>query len=288
VSVDGTHLGHNLPDGTGNRYCINIVSVAGPPPTQGAIGTVPQLEAASVLQQEGAEDVRDVPISVGTLQSPLRNRYWAVRHGQSEANAAGVISSDPATGSTIHGLTALGKSQAREAAVTLMEAIGPDRIPDVLLYSSNFTRARQTAAEIGDDLEGRLGLELGSLQVNIEIGLRERCFGELDGEYNNVTLAKYKRFCSAEMKDATYGAYGVESVDDVCRRVKGVIETLEGRHSGKDIVLASHGDTLQILQTFMAGVDPRSHGSFRFRNGEVRRLLLADTAMTPPVPMTNV
>merc|ERR1711971_471108 len=23
VSVDGTHLGHNLPDGRGNRYCIN-------------------------------------------------------------------------------------------------------------------------------------------------------------------------------------------------------------------------------------------------------------------------
>eukprot|EP00656_Telonema_subtile_P043415 TRINITY_DN49779_c0_g2_i2.p1 TRINITY_DN49779_c0_g2~~TRINITY_DN49779_c0_g2_i2.p1 ORF type:complete len:201 (+),score=16.80 TRINITY_DN49779_c0_g2_i2:141-743(+) len=31
VSVDGTHLGHNLPDGSGNRYCINLVSVAGRP-----------------------------------------------------------------------------------------------------------------------------------------------------------------------------------------------------------------------------------------------------------------
>lgn len=31
VSVDGTHLGHNLPDGKGNRYCINLVSVAGKP-----------------------------------------------------------------------------------------------------------------------------------------------------------------------------------------------------------------------------------------------------------------
>lgn len=29
VSVDGTHLGHNLPDTKGNRYCINLVSVAG-------------------------------------------------------------------------------------------------------------------------------------------------------------------------------------------------------------------------------------------------------------------
>jgi len=31
VSIDGTHLGHNLPDSKGNRYCINLVSVAGRP-----------------------------------------------------------------------------------------------------------------------------------------------------------------------------------------------------------------------------------------------------------------
>jgi len=31
VSVDGTHLGHNLPDKKGSRYCINLVSVAGRP-----------------------------------------------------------------------------------------------------------------------------------------------------------------------------------------------------------------------------------------------------------------
>lgn len=31
VSLTGTHLGHNLPDRTGNRYCINLVSVAGYP-----------------------------------------------------------------------------------------------------------------------------------------------------------------------------------------------------------------------------------------------------------------
>lgn len=31
VSVDGTHLGHNLPDSSGSRYCINLVSVAGRP-----------------------------------------------------------------------------------------------------------------------------------------------------------------------------------------------------------------------------------------------------------------
>mmetsp|Transcript_6004 Transcript_6004/g.6137 ORF Transcript_6004/g.6137 Transcript_6004/m.6137 type:complete len:217 (-) Transcript_6004:206-856(-) len=31
VSLTGTHLGHNLPDGSGNRYCINLVCIAGNP-----------------------------------------------------------------------------------------------------------------------------------------------------------------------------------------------------------------------------------------------------------------
>ena len=35
VSVDGTHLGHNLPKNGRNRYCINLVSVAGRPESGG-------------------------------------------------------------------------------------------------------------------------------------------------------------------------------------------------------------------------------------------------------------
>jgi peptide methionine sulfoxide reductase MsrB len=31
VSTKGTHLGHNLPDSKGNRYCINLVCIAGSP-----------------------------------------------------------------------------------------------------------------------------------------------------------------------------------------------------------------------------------------------------------------
>lgn len=31
VSTAGTHLGHNIPDDKGNRFCINLSSVAGQP-----------------------------------------------------------------------------------------------------------------------------------------------------------------------------------------------------------------------------------------------------------------
>ena len=31
VSIGGTHLGHNIPDSLGNRYCIDLVSISGNP-----------------------------------------------------------------------------------------------------------------------------------------------------------------------------------------------------------------------------------------------------------------
>ena len=34
VSMAGTHPGHNIPDEQGHRYCINLCSVAHPPPVK--------------------------------------------------------------------------------------------------------------------------------------------------------------------------------------------------------------------------------------------------------------
>ena len=90
----------------------------------------------------------------GIVEPPAacRNTYWCVRHGQSTANVANVISSDPVVGSTTHELTELGKDQARDAGAALYDALAarsPTEAPDlerVALYSSNFTRARETSA----------------------------------------------------------------------------------------------------------------------------------------------
>ena len=40
---------------------------------------------------------------------------------------------------------------------------------------------------------------------------------------------------------------------------------LQARYEGKHIVLTSHADTLQIAQMWLAGVDPRTFSSFRFK-----------------------
>ena len=56
VSVDGTHLGHNLPDRAGNRYCINLVCVAGSPP--------------ALAEDGGARD------TAGESGPVVRDGYW--------------------------------------------------------------------------------------------------------------------------------------------------------------------------------------------------------------------
>jgi len=92
--------------------------------------------------------VKDTPLAVlPPRKEDLKNRYVGLRHGESEANLLGVISSDPLVGSTTHGLTSEGKAQARRAATSLLDIVGRERVNDIVFVSSRFTRARQTALE---------------------------------------------------------------------------------------------------------------------------------------------
>jgi broad specificity phosphatase PhoE len=52
---------------------------------------------------------------------------------------------------------------------------------------------------------------------------------------------------------------GVETAAAVLDRVAGLVAGLERGYSGRDILLVSHGDTLQILQAGFAGIDPSRH-----------------------------
>jgi len=47
VSLDGTHLGHNLPDHLGNRYCINLVCIAGEGQTSVSYAPSVEVDAAA-------------------------------------------------------------------------------------------------------------------------------------------------------------------------------------------------------------------------------------------------
>jgi len=72
-----------------------------------------------------------------------RNNYYLLRHGQSEANVAGLIVSGE-EGLTRYGLTAQGRKQATAAAQQLQSLLA-ERSTAVHVFSSDFLRAFQTA-----------------------------------------------------------------------------------------------------------------------------------------------
>ena len=189
----------------------------------------------------------------------LANRYHAMRHGQSKANDAGVIVSgiDTDRGGD-YGLSERGLRQADAAA----QACG---LPaDTVIYSSDFSRARQTAEVVRE--------HLGAPEVILTEALRERCFGDLEG----TSVANYARVWTAEGAGGDHVRDGVEPAATVLDRTTALVADLERRYSGRDILLVSHGDTLQILQAGFARADPAGHrGLPHLETAEIRPLRLA-------------
>ena len=266
--------------------------------------TIPLQELLSGAQQRGV---------TAKMPTGLKNKYFGLRHGESTANLEGIISSDLKVGSTTHGLTPEGRGQARRAAVDLISLIGRESLlePDkVVLVSSPFTRARETAAEalsamskviafenevygaatpplkgskwiIPSPVDRCVLLQECDLDMSVEMGLpdvpvvindklRERFFGEFDAK----PLIWYNRVWPYDQVDALNKRHCVESVDEVCRRCASLIQELEQQYQDKVVVFSSHADTLQIFQLFMSGVvDPRFFADYRFRNGEARNML---------------
>lgn len=188
----------------------------------------------------------------------LANRYSAMRHGESKANVAGIIVSrieNDRRGD--YGLSDPGRGQVRVAARGCGLPAG------TLICSSDFSRALQTAEIVRD--------QLGAPEVVRAEALRERCFGDWEG----TPTAGYERVWAADEADAGHTHGNVESASAVLDRATAFIAELERRHSGRDILLVSHGDTLQILQAGFLRTDPSRHRSLpHLATAEIRRLRL--------------
>jgi len=198
----------------------------------------------------------------------LANRFRVMRHGQSKANEAGVIVSRIETDREGDwGLSELGQRQALAAA----ERCG---LPaDTVICSSDFSRALQTA-EI-------MRAHLGAPAVTIAEALRERCFGDLEG----TPAGNYARVWQADNGDAGHPE-DVESAAAVLDRTTTLIADLEQRYSGCDILLVSHGDTLQILQAGFLRVDPAGHRRLpHLDTAEIRLLELGERPVPAQAPL---
>lgn len=92
--------------------------------------------------------------------------------------------------------------------------------------------------------------------VSVDVRLRERLFGELELKSSE----NYAKVWEFDVHSPTHTEFSVECIADVCDRASSVVLELDRKYpSGHIFVLVSHGDTLQILQTWFANIDPTQH-----------------------------
>jgi broad specificity phosphatase PhoE len=183
----------------------------------------------------------------------MRNRYFALRHGESEANQQGIIISDPERGIHQYGLTPRGRDQVR---LGLETALHQFEQPPVIV-ASDFLRTKESA-EVAKTI-------LGSSRLNTSPLLRERFFGPLEGTSNS----RYQEVWDRDKHHQV--CPGVETPQEVWSRLEVFLSQMEWVFHGKDILLVSHGDTLQILIHTLGGGNPWHHRQLApIKTGEVR------------------
>jgi len=141
----------------------------------------------------------------------MGTRLVVVRHGRTDANARGLL-----LGRLDVSLDAVGRAQAEVLAATIGRV---DRV-----VSSPLARARETAAAFGGDVE-------------VDERLIELDYGELDG----LALDEVPASVWADWRaDIRFAPPGGESLEELGRRVRAVLDDLATSGSDQTIAVVSH------------------------------------------------
>ena len=185
----------------------------------------------------------------------FRNSYLLMRHGESDANVSGIIVSDPKIGCERFGLTDRGSKQI----IASVKGFTGEAITQIVC--SDFLRTLQTAQLVANTLN--------LPQPEQEVGLRERFFGKWEG----MSAEHYENIWQRDEMDK-HSDDGVERPQEVAQRGLMVLKRLEQQYQGEVILLVSHGDMLQILNTSIAGISPHKHRSLpHHQTGEIKYLV---------------
>ncbi|XP_062018784.1 uncharacterized protein LOC133735390 [Rosa rugosa] len=187
-----------------------------------------------------------------------RNRYWVLRHGKSIPNEKGLIVSSMENGTRPeYQLAPEGVDQAKLAGELFRKVLEENSMPieNVRICYSPFSRTRQTAEVVASVLN----IQFEDAQCKVMENLRERFFGP---SYELMSHDKYHEVWAIDEKDPLMKPEGGESVDDVASRLVEAIANIESQFQGCTILVVSHGDTLQILQTILNAAKPDAASTY--------------------------
>lgn len=165
------------------------------------------------------------------------NRYFVMRHGEAEHNAAGIVSSkNPRDG---YGLTERG----REQILHRMPDLKNGRITHI--FSSPFDRTRETAELVAEKLD------IPTNSIVYDNRLRELDFGDMSGGSYDAFLAYEAEHMHSYDNPLPSG----ESYQDAKRRFGDFLYEVESRFSGENILIISHGIATETFAAVVAGAD---------------------------------
>ena len=183
-----------------------------------------------------------------------------IRHGETAWNAEHRIQ-----GQLDIPLSPLGILQAAQLA----ECLASEPIDAV--YSSELSRAWLTAAPVA----AQLGLD-----VTAEPRLRERSFGIFEGLTLDEIATRYPvEFAQWRARDAAWRPRGGETGRQLIDRVLAAVTEIAARHSGRTVVLVSHGGVLDVIYRAARSLHwhaPREH---QMLNAAVNRLTASGTPL---------
>ena len=184
-------------------------------------------------------------------------QIFTVQHTQSEHHVNGMVGSW-----TDWNLTELGKQQADRIAEKLKQELSGK---EVVLYTSDLKRARQTADSIADLLQ----------VAPIEAPeLRERNLGKCCGK--SVQWLRENLECNEKTVDDRLFS-DAESRRDEWNRLRPFFDRVMADDS-ENIVIVSHGDLLSVFNAMFLGLDVESMNScelFGFA-GSVSQMIVRD------------
>lgn len=188
-------------------------------------------------------------------------RLVLIRHGETAWNRATRIQ-----GHTDIPLSPLGLAQAARLAEALSDE------PLAAIYSSDLSRARQTAQALAD---------VHGLPVRTDAQLRERAFGRFEGlSWQEIDKGYPEDAARWRRREPDFPVGGGESLNAFSARCLDAARRLAAAHPGRSIALVAHGGVLDCLYRAATRVALDAPRSWQLGNATVNRLLATPNGFT--------
>ena len=195
------------------------------------------------------------------LTQELATRILAIRHGETAWNVDGRMQ-----GHLDIPLNDTGRWQAHRLTLALSE----ENI--AAIYSSDLLRAHQTAQAVAAG---------SGQQSEIEIALRERCFGVFEGLTFKEIDARWPVEAQRwRVRDPDFTPEGGESLRVFYARCVEAITRLAAAHPGQTIALVAHGGVLDCFYRAATRVDLQAPRSWQLSNASINRLLCTESGLS--------